>query len=200
MLQQLAALSSDPAGRLATDHVMATCRDFVHEIFRERHCAEVNPTYPHWRSIARDDGQFLAILGYRRAADAPLFLEHYLAGPIEDVVSRGLNMPVDRSAIVEIGCLAAVNSWALLKLWHSTAIALRQEHTVAVATLTAPVRRSLERLGLPMIELEAADPAKLPANGEDWGSYYDLSPTVCAGFISEGARALTTTPHLSRAQ
>jgi hypothetical protein len=179
---------------------MAASRDFVREIFRERHCADVNPTYPHWRSITRDDGGIMAILGYRRAADERLFLEHYLAGPIEDAVSRGLDTPVDRAAIVEIGCLAAVSSWALLELWHSTAIALRQEHRVAVATLTVPVRRSLERLGLPMFELAAADPAKLPASGEDWGRYYDLNPTVCAGFIAEGARALTTAPHLSRDQ
>jgi hypothetical protein len=51
-----------------------------------------------------------------------------------------------------------------------------------------------------MIELAPADPTKLPASGEDWGRYYDLNPTVCAGFIAEGARALTTAPHVGRAQ
>ena len=172
---------------------------FVRERFRECHQAEVNPTYLQWRSIRDDHGCFLAALGYRGAGDNRLFLEHYLARPIESEVSDRLGIAVDRALIVEIGCLASTSSWALLQLWQSAAAMLGEQYRVAVATVTEPVRRSLARLGLPTVELADANPGMLPESVEDWGSYYELRPTVCAGLIDVGVHALAASPLIGRA-
>lgn len=166
-------------------------RQFVSRIFRERLRADVKPSYLTWQSINAPDGHPLAVLGLRSAAHGPLFLEAYLDAPIEAVLSERFGMAVDRSEVVEIGCLAAMPSAALVRLWHRSASQLSAQYSVAVATLTEPLRSAFNRVGLPFEEIAPAQRHQAPRNGERWGDYYDLNPIVCAGRIGTGLAALS---------
>jgi hypothetical protein len=165
-------------------------RNFARKLFEDHHCAKINPRYLHWRSINARDGRPLAVLGYRPAGDGPLFLESYLDRPIEQLLQEDAGLSIERSEIVEIGCLAAIPSAALVRLWLETAELLAQDHRVAVATLTEPLRRSFARVGLPLLEIAPATADRIAGGEEDWGHYYHQAPWVCAGIIATGASAL----------
>jgi len=164
--------------------------EFVSGRFGDAHSATPCLDYPYWKAVATPGAQPAAALGYRDAALGPLFLEAYLAAPVEEIISRALGCDVERSMIVEIGCLAALPSPALVKLWCETAQALSTTHRVAVATLTRPLRAMLVRVGLPLVWLADAHPELLGTGAADWGTYYDLDPVIYAGDISQGAEAL----------
>lgn len=166
-------------------------RQFVSRLFRERLNACVKPGYLTWQSVNAPDGRPLAVLGYRAAAQGPLFLESYLDQPIEILLSEQFDSPIDRRDIVEIGCLAALPSAALVRLWHSSANHLSAQYKVAVATLTQPLRMAFSRVGMPFVEIAEAVREQAPRTGECWGDYYDLNPMVCAGRIGTGLTALS---------
>ena len=167
-------------------------RFFVEDRYASQHGAQPVIGYQRWNSVQGSADQILATLAYRSAADERLFLEAYLTGPIEQAVSSALGRIIQRNSIVEIGCLAALPTAALLKLWLAVADTLSADYDVVVATLTRPLRRMLGRVGIELIELAPANPEKLdPKCSGHWGRYYDLDPVVCAGDISQGLRALS---------
>jgi hypothetical protein len=131
-----------------------------------------------------------AALGFRRAADGPLFLERYLDQPIEAALEPHLGPAVQRSRIVEIGSLAANNGLALVNLWSDTARELGSSADIGVAVLTRPLRDMFARLGIPVWQLAPADARRLGADAQLWGSYYHNDPVVCAGSLHDGYRQL----------
>jgi Thermostable hemolysin len=160
----------------------------VHDLIKQRYAdvygAVPSTDFPQYCVIDPDDGDGpKAALGLRLADKGPLFLEQYLDRPIEDELRDALGRSFDRSRIVEIGALASSRSRATIALWASTARHLDGAADVAVAVLTGPMRAMFQRLGIAIVELAPADPARLPDKGERWGSYYDLDPIVCAGLI-----------------
>lgn len=166
-------------------------RAFVADRFAEQHGSKPCMNYGDWYVVNAASDQPRAALAVRRAAEEPLFLETYLGKPVEAVVSAAFGRMIDRSAIVEIGCLAATPTSAMLRLWSQAAISLSDGHEVAVATLTLPLRKMFARVGLPFIELALADPQHLhPEAREGWGRYYEAHPVVCAGDIAAGRSAL----------
>ena len=54
-----------------------------------------------------------------------------------------------------------------------------------VGTLTQELRSLFLRLGVAPLTLGVADPARLGAEAEQWGSYYDHRPVVLAGQIHQ---------------
>lgn len=168
-------------------------RAFVADRFADQHGAKPCMDYGDWRVVTTSSDQPIAALAIRRAADEPLFLETYLGKPIEAVVSAAFGRTIARNAIVEIGCLAATPTSAMLRLWSEAAVSLSHEHQIAVATLTLPLRKMFARVGLPFIELALADPQQLHSETRDrWGRYYETQPVVCAGDIVAGSSALRT--------
>lgn len=157
--------------------------------FRSQLGAEIDPDYSAWDAAAAGTGELGAVLGHRGADAHRLFLEAYLDEPIEAAATRALGAQLDRTMIVEIGCLAATSSPAMLRLWIKTAAHLSGRYTVAVATLTAPLRRMFDRAGIPIVALAPAAAERIidPAR---WGTYYALQPMVCAGWIMDGAAGL----------
>ncbi|UZW57819.1 thermostable hemolysin [Sphingobium sp. JS3065] len=166
-------------------------RAFVANRFAEQHGAQPCMNYDQWHVVHAQSKQPMAALAVRPASNEALFLETYLSAPIEQAVSLAFGYAVPRDAIVEIGCLAAVPTAAMLTLWNSAAASLVGQHRVAVATLTLPLRKMFARVGLPFVELATADPDRLYADARGrWGSYYDTRPIVCAGEIAAGCAAL----------
>lgn len=166
-------------------------RAFVADRFADQHGATPCMDYGDWHVVTTASDQPMAALAIRRAAEEPLFLETYLGKPVEAVVSAAFGRAIPRDAIVEIGCLAATPTAAMLRLWSEAAICLAQDHQIAVATLTLPLRKMFARVGLPFIELGLADLQNLhPAARDRWGRYYETQPVVCAGDIAAGSTAL----------
>lgn len=166
-------------------------RTFVADRYAAQHGAKPCMDYGQWHVVHARSEQPMAALAVRRAADETLFLETYLELPIEAAVSMAFGRQVERGDIVEIGCLAAAPTPAMLRLWGEAAVSLSDQHRVAVATLTLPLRRMFARVGLPFVELAKADPALLRgAARHDWGRYYETQPFVCAGDIAAGSAAL----------
>ena len=165
--------------------------EFAKRLYRRHYGARICPSYLNWRTVNAAGGIPLAVLGYRAAGDGPLFLETYLDEPIETAATRHLGVGVSRDDIVEIGCLAALPSPALVRLWHGSATVLGDRFSVAVATLTAPLRQSFARVGLPLVPVAPARRDHASATQENWGRYFDQDPMVCVGIIADGASALS---------
>jgi len=119
-------------------------------------------------------------------------LEDYLDRPIEDLVSDLYGRAIARERIVEIGAHASEQSRATVALWARAARYLDGIADVAVAVLTAPLRGMFDRLGIEVVELCDADPARLPDAGVSWGQYYELRPKVCAGLIAPARPTLAS--------
>ncbi len=159
--------------------------DLVTGRYAARHGAAPTVTYQELRGESCG-GRICAALGYRRADREPLFLEAYLDAPVEQLLSEAFGRPVTRADIVEIGNLASCNATAMIALWARTANDLGNDAEIAVAVLTAPLRKMFNRLGVTLIELTRAEPDRVASDGSAWGRYYDLDPVVCAGVIAEG--------------
>jgi len=157
--------------------------------YREVFGAVPPPSFSDYVAAGREPDR-LAALGYRRASEGTVFLEGYLDRPVELAVGAALGRSVARSAIVEIGNFAADNALVMLELWGTVANDLAASSEVAVATLTAPLRRIFERVGVPFVPLGPARAERLGAAAGDWGSYYRQDPQICAGMIVEGQAAI----------
>ena len=132
----------------------------------------------------------IAAAGYRAGDRGPLFLERYLAAPIETYLVQGPSALPERSRLVEVGHLAATRAGAGRRL-----ILLLGPHLAAlgfqwvIGTLTQELRQLFLRLGIVPLSLAEADPALLGAEISRWGSYYDHRPVVLAGRIDVALHA-----------
>ncbi|MCB2047002.1 MAG: thermostable hemolysin [Novosphingobium sp.] len=162
--------------------------DLIRRKYQEVFGAAFRPSFESWMHAGNGEG---AALGYCRAGAQPLYLEGYLDCPIEDMVSAALGRQVERNSIIEIGNLAADSAPGMVELWGQAANDLGGNGEVAVATLTAKVRRMFARIGLPVTVLAPARPERLGTGAAQWGSYYESDPMVCMGVIAEGQAALS---------
>ena len=165
-------------------------KDEARQLISERFQTDFGATpafgHGHYRDCA---GR--AALGFTRARDLPLFVEQYLDVKVEQLASQLFGRRIERSAIVEIGNLAANSAHALVELWSATANDLGGSSEIAVATLTAPLRGMFARIGLPFVIAAPARPERLGAGAQQWGSYYAQDPQVCFGEIAAGQQALS---------
>jgi hypothetical protein len=135
-------------------------------------------------SVQDAAGDIHAVVGFRLAETGPLFLEHYLDDPIEQVLARSLEPGADRRQVAEIGNLGSKSPGATIFLFRALAEHLRSlGRDIAVATATRDLRAILGKFGVATVELARADPERLPDRGSTWGSYYSTDPKVMAGSI-----------------
>lgn len=157
--------------------------------YRDAFGASLKPCFAAYLSRDGNSGPGAA-LGYRCADAEPLFLERYLDTPVEVAVTALFGRTFERAQIVEIGNFAAVNAMAMAELWGAAANDLAGISEVAVATLTAPLRRMFARIGLPIACIAPAMRERAGDDADAWGSYYDSDPWVCVGLIAQGQDAL----------
>jgi hypothetical protein len=168
------------------------CRDIV-QFIRSRYAVvhEATPPVAYRRFLSRMRSPARgAALGFRRAGDGPLFLEQYLDQPIELALRPYFGDDVERARVVELGSLAANSGLAMIELWLATAQELAAGADIGVAVLTRPLRDMFGRLGIGLHQLGPAHAARLGDAANEWGSYYDNDPVVCAGSLREGQRRL----------
>lgn len=132
-----------------------------------------------------------AAVGYTLATQQPLFMEQYLDGPIEQLLTRIAGAPILRKDVVEVGNLVAARRGdARRVIVHMTSLLHDLGRSWAVLTLTKSLLNSFVRLGIAPIPLVSADPSRLPDKGASWGTYYACEPCVMAASIPMGYRHL----------
>lgn len=156
---------------------------FVRSAFKNRYQAEVSSFAPNLMLLEQGE-RTIAVTGWRCAGDERLFLECYLDAPIESAVARLAGQPVCRQKIVEVGNLAAEKAGGSIDVVLTLANHLNQlGYEWVVFTATRELIGIFRKLGLPLLALAPADPARLPEPVDDWGSYYDSAPIVVAGKV-----------------
>jgi hypothetical protein len=134
--------------------------------------------------LLEEQQRIVAATGWRAARSDVLFLEHYLDQPIEEAMAQLANQRVSRERIVEVGHLAAEKAGGTVQVVLALATHLdRLGYEWVVFTATRELIGIFTRLGLPLLALAPADPARLGDAAGAWGHYYDSQPIVVAGRI-----------------
>jgi hypothetical protein len=156
---------------------------FIASTFCTRYGATISSFAPNLMVLEQDRGIYAAA-GWRCAGDEPLFLETYLDHPIEDLLARTAGHPVARHGIVEVGHLSSTRRGGSVDVIAGLSRHLaRLGFEWVVFTATAELISIFSRLSLPLLALAPADPARLGAAADAWGTYYDTRPVVVAGPI-----------------
>lgn len=130
-------------------------------------------------ALLADDGRALCGAGLR-AMEEGFFSEVYFDEPIQLLVSRCAGTQVTRERIFEVTTLASRSAEAApIFIRHIVALGLEAGFAWCFFTATLRLRQLLRRLGIPILELQPADPARI-ADRASWGRYYDCLPIVCA--------------------
>ena len=168
---------------------------FVREAYRQHFGAQLASLMPELCALVDVDGLPRAVAGLRHAACGPLFLERYLASPVEEVIGAAAGQPVSRADVWEVGNLATRCPGAARYLVRRAAHALAERGAQwAVFTGTRRVVAIFRRLRVPLITLAEADPARLGEDASLWGSYYEHAPRVVAGRVTAGLVATAGAP------
>lgn len=172
---------------------------FIARRFRAEYGA--NPTHfmPLLVALQNHAGDVLALAGVRSALMEPLFLEHYLDAPVEQVLEPAAGRPLPRHQIVEMGNLAAVRPGHARYLFAAmTDLLLAWQFQWLCCTGVAGVRNLLRRLNMEPAVIALADARRVPDAARQWGRYYDKNPQVLAGEISQGRDCVARSGILER--
>ncbi|WP_233006959.1 thermostable hemolysin [Rheinheimera faecalis] len=162
----------------ASDLQRASIEQFIASGFAKAYQADVHSFMPNLLGVSRA-GEWQAVLGLRCAAHTDLFIEHYLPAPVEQLLAT-YGMQAERTQLIEIGHLYAINRQSLLQLFVLMAYALDQlNYRYLLCAATTQVRGILSRHGIELTELGAAKAEALGEEAASWGSYYDTNPKVC---------------------
>ncbi|WP_233080556.1 thermostable hemolysin [Rheinheimera soli] len=166
----------------ASDLQRASIEQFIASGFAKAYQADVHSFMPNLLGVNRA-GEWQAVLGLRGAATGAahtdLFIEHYLPSPVEQLLATH-GMKAERTQLIEIGHLYAINRQSLLQLFVLTAYALDQlNYRYLLCAATTQVRGILSRHGIELTELGEAKAEALGEEATSWGSYYDTNPKVC---------------------
>jgi hypothetical protein len=173
--------------------------DFIHQRFRTVHGADIHHFMPELFGMSNACGELGAVAGVRLAGSERLFLERYLDEPVDRLISAIVDYPVDRSAIVEVGNLAASDTGsARLSIITITYLLAMGGLEWVAFTGNVGLVNSFHRLGLKPVTLCTADPARLGEERHDWGRYYESKPWVHVGNIRAGFLHLRNTGLFAR--
>lgn len=166
----------------ASDPQRAAIEQFIATGFAKAYQADVHKFMPNLLGVSRS-GEWQAVLGLRCAASGAvqtkLFIENYLPAPVEQVLAS-YGIAAERSELIEIGHLYAINRQSLLQLFVLMAYALDQlNYRYLLCAATTQVRGILSRHGIELTELGEAKAEALGEDAASWGSYYHTQPKVC---------------------
>jgi hypothetical protein len=179
----------------SSDTQRASIEQFIASGFAKAYQADVHSFMPNLLGVSRA-GEWQAVLGLRsaatRGADTHLFIEHYLPVPVEQLLAT-YGMRAERSELIEIGHLYAINRQSLLQLFVLSVYALHQlNYRYLVCAATTQVRAILSRHGIELTELGEAKAEALGDQAASWGSYYDTHPKVCVMDLAAVTRLINS--------
>ena len=174
----------------AQDPERASLERFIHDVFKRAFDAELRSFYPNLLAFTTGS-QTRGAIGYRDGMVKPLFSEQYLDSPAESVIGVHLGQNVERRQLVEVGNLALAGRgevrWVIAAM---TVFLYAAGYRWVLFTAVKPLYNAFRRLGLKPIDIAKPDPQRLAQGGNDWGSYYQAAPVVCAGDIAAGYQKL----------
>lgn len=180
------------AGAVSATHTVAgsprrqEAEAFVRGVFARHYGAQVSSFAPNL-TLLEQNQRVIAATGWRPAGEETLFLERYLDLPIEAAMAQLADLPVERRRIVEVGNLAAEKPGSSIHVILTLAAHFdRLGYEWVVFTATRELIAIFSRLGLPLLALAPADPARLGDEAAAWGRYYDTQPIIVAGRIRLG--------------
>ncbi len=169
----------------------AAVEAFISRHFAKSFGSRVEAFMPRLFSLSDAQGKIYGAFGLR-SGNGKLFLEQYLDTPIERIIAGQVGEQVERRAIVEVGHFSGSFPGAVrVMISLLTECLYREGFEWVVFTGTTTMRNAFLRMGLTLIDIQAATIDRLPAEERAaWGSYYDYAPRVLAGSVGEGYRAL----------
>ena len=171
------------------DGARGSLERFIEARFAAAYGARVTHFSRHLVGMRDPSRRWHASAGYTPARDGPLFLESYLVEPIERILAHRCDGPVARDRVVEVGNLAATSAGMGLELVAATVRHLHDAgYAWVVFTATRELRNLFSRLGVPLISIATADPARLSDRGASWGRYYAHDPHVMATDLAAAVR------------
>ena len=176
----------------------AAAETHIRDVYWNAYHATVTEFAPLLVVAQRLDGEILCAAGIRTARDG-FFSDTYLNSDFSPALLEAAHINASADQIMEVVSLASTTPFPVLPMLDRMIDWGRGNGmTCGVFTATAPLRRLLRRAGLGYAELASAHASRV-ANPQDWGSYYDTDPTVCA--FSEGlARPVLLSPRARAAQ
>lgn len=174
---------------------------FISEVFRNRFGAEVQYFSDVLVGSRDAGGQWNSAVGLSSIAQRPAFLEQYLDRPVEQIISvmqtdDPHRHPVARTDIVEFGNLAATRPGiARALILHLAPFLHARNVRWIVFTGVQSLFNSFAKLNYQPIAIAPADPQRLNATQDLWGSYYDASPKVMYGDVDAAYASLFQSSH-----
>jgi len=160
---------------------------FVRAAFARKHGARVCTFMPMMFATRNEAGRLCGVVGFRCAGGEPLFLEQYLADPIEQAIAAASGQQVSREQIVEVGNLAGISCRAAVRLvLQLPQLLLSRGQRWVVFTATDAMRHLLAGYGARLIELAPAVAERVSGSADDWGRYYQTDPRVMVGYLPDG--------------
>jgi hypothetical protein len=170
----------------AADARRARIETYVQQAFARRHGACITSFMPTLLALEGHGGRVCGVVGFRNAGAGPLFLERYLARPIETELQERTGLDIGRAQIVEVGNLASLSCRAAFRLAAILPrMLIERGNQWVVFTATSAVRGILEKFHAPAIELASASRERADSP-EQWGRYYESDPRVMAGYLPDG--------------
>jgi len=165
---------------------------FIRERFQDTYDAEVRVFHPYLIGVTRTDQSITSVIGFRPASCGQFFLESYLDGAAEQLLTDATGETVQRRQVVEVGNLASTDteSFRFLMIGLITLLDRLPETRWMVCTVGEKLIRLLRRTRFFPIVINQASAERLSPEDGKWGSYYRHARSVVAGNVAYGMREL----------
>ena len=177
---------------LAGDPQRAAAEAFIRARFQDTYDADVCVFHPCLLGVTRGDNTITSVIGFRPASSGQFFLENYLDGSAERLLSEATGETVLRTQVVEVGNLASndTESFRFLMIGLITLLDRLPETRWMVCTVGEKLIRLLRRTRFFPIVINDATAERLSPEDGKWGSYYRHARSVVAGNVGYGMREL----------
>lgn len=171
----------------------ASLQAFIREVYQREFSAQIPHFLPLLAGLYQADGKLVAACGFNPAHEQPLYLEHYLAEPVEALLQTRLGQTIPRGTVMEVGNLASKGIGTGRLMFAALCQLLSQNgYDWVVFTGTAKLRNSLAHLSFDLIELAQASAEQVGSDANAWGDYYRHQPKVMVGNLARGRQLLAS--------
>jgi hypothetical protein len=140
------------------------------------------PRFAHYQHASGPTG----VIGLRRAAEEPLFLENYLRIPVETVIGKVTGSFIARDRIAEVGQFVVDDRDIVPSFFRDLVpFLIENEFDWVCFTGTDRIRALLARIGFQGLPLARADETRVLGSADCWGRYYDFDPVVILGKLDD---------------
>ncbi len=168
------------------DEIRQKLERFISSTYKSVFNATLKCFLPNLVAATLSNGEIRSAFGYCDASQDRLFLESYLDGPIESLLSQKAGQCVPRNKIVEVGNLSIDKNANSVSTIRDIACYLQKlGYEWIVCTATRYLRVLFLKSGSRPISIARASISRVSADGTDWGNYYLTVPEILGGNIEK---------------